>query len=114
MHELSVTENILQIACDNAKKAKAKSVTDIFLVIGQLSSIVDESVQFYWDIISKGTLCEKATLHFQFVKATIECLDCNLHYTLDAELEPCPNCHSTNIRFLNGSEFYLESIDVIN
>ncbi len=65
MHELSVTESVLEIACKHAKKAGATRVTDVSLVIGRLSSIVDDSVSFYWDVISKDTLCEGAKLHFQ-------------------------------------------------
>ncbi len=46
-------------------------VTDIYLRLGQLSSIVDESVQFYWDVISQGTLAEGAQLHFTHVPAAL-------------------------------------------
>jgi hydrogenase nickel incorporation protein HypA/HybF len=48
MHEMVVTENILNIATRHALHAGAKRVTDIHITIGQLSSIVDDSVQFYW------------------------------------------------------------------
>jgi len=112
MHELSVTESVLEIACKHAEKANAKKVTDIYLVIGKLSSIVDDSVQFYWDFISKGTLCEEATLHFKRIPAELICLDCNQTYTLDAELTPCPQCGSARIRVVSGDEFNLESIEV--
>jgi hydrogenase nickel incorporation protein HypA/HybF len=112
MHELSVTENILNIACEHAVKANAKNVTDIYLVIGQLSSIIDESVQFYWDIISKGSVCENAILHFRRIAASLECLDCHHEYLLEGELTPCPSCNSANVRFLTGNEFYMESIDI--
>ena len=112
MHELSVTESVLEIACRHAEKANAKKVTDIYLVIGKLSSIVDDSVQFYWDFISKGTLCEEATLHFKRLPAELICLDCNHQYTLEDELTPCPQCGSARIRVVSGDEFNLESIEV--
>jgi hydrogenase nickel incorporation protein HypA/HybF len=112
MHELSVTESVLEIACKHAEKAQATRVTDIHLVIGRLSSIVDDSVQFYWDIISKGTLCENAKIHFKRVPAELICLDCQHKYLLDDELMPCPNCGSARIRVLSGDEFNLESIEI--
>jgi hydrogenase nickel incorporation protein HypA/HybF len=112
MHELSVTESVLDIACKHAEKAQAKKVTDIYLVIGKLSSIVDDSVQFYWDVISKDTLCEDATLHFKRLPAELICLDCGTQYTLENDLIPCPNCQSARVRVVSGDEFNLESIEI--
>ena len=112
MHELSVTESVLEIACKHAQQAQAIRVTDIYLVIGQLSSIVDDSVAFYWDIIAKDTLCEDAQLHFKRLPAELICLDCDHQYKLVDELMPCPHCGSPRIRVLSGDEFHLESIEI--
>lgn len=112
MHELAVTESVLEIACRHAEEAQARKVTDIYLVIGRLSSIVDDSVQFYWDFIAKGTVCEGAELHFKRIPAELICLDCDTKYTLDDELKPCPNCSSANIRVVAGDDFNLDSIEI--
>ena len=112
MHELSVTESVLDIACKHAQEACATRVTDIHLVIGRLSSIVDDSIQFYWNMISKDTLCEDARLHFKRIPAELVCLDCEHQYHLTNELTPCPNCGSPRIRVLSGDEFHLESIEI--
>lgn len=112
MHELAVTESVLKIACKHAEKAQATKVTDVYLEIGRLSSIVDDSVQFYWDLISKDTLCEEATLHFNRVPAKLICLECHQEYVLENELQPCPNCGSARIRVLSGDEFNLDSIEI--
>ena len=47
MHELPVTESILEIALRHAQEAGARRITDLYLIIGQLSTIVDDSIQFY-------------------------------------------------------------------
>ena len=73
MHELVVTENILEIALRHARAAGAVRVSDIYLVIGELSSIVDDSVQFYWDFISEGTAASGSSLHFRRVPAKMSC-----------------------------------------
>jgi hydrogenase nickel incorporation protein HypA/HybF len=114
MHELPVTESILNIAIDHATKAKATKITKIHIVIGKLSSIVDDSVQFYWDIISKDSIAENAKLQFHRVEAEIECSECHHQYKLENELIPCPECGSINIKFKTGDEFYMESIEIIN
>jgi len=112
MHELSVTESVLDIACKHADKAKAKQVTDIYLVIGRLSSIVDDSVKFYWDIISKDTICEGSKLHFKRIPAKLVCTQCNHEYILEDDLMPCPNCGSAKVRVISGDEFNLDSIQI--
>jgi hydrogenase nickel incorporation protein HypA/HybF len=73
MHELSVTENILEIALRHAAEAQANRITNLYLVIGQLSSIVDDSIQFYWDIITRGTPAEGAQLHFERIQTRLSC-----------------------------------------
>ncbi len=113
MHELPITESILDIALRHANQVQARRVTDLYLVIGQLSSVVDDSVQFYWDIIAKGTIAEGARLHFERIPAEMLCLDCNIRYPLaGGELEPCPQCGGVRVKVAKGDEFRLESIEI--
>ncbi len=113
MHELPVTESILKIVLESAQENKATAVTDITLTIGSLSSIVDDSVQFYWDYVSRGTVCENAKLHFNRVMATLKCLDCDTTYSLIDDLTPCPSCGSINVIILSGEEFQVDHIEII-
>ena len=46
MHELPVTQSILDIALKHAQKVEAKRITDLHIVMGELSKLVDESIQF--------------------------------------------------------------------
>lgn len=112
MHELSVTESILALALENAKKAQATKVTSINLVIGQLSSIVDDSVQFYWDTISEDTICQGAKLNFDRIPAVLKCQDCQNEYSIAQELTSCPVCGSYRSVIIHGEEFYLDSIEI--
>jgi hydrogenase nickel incorporation protein HypA/HybF len=112
MHELSITESLLEITLRHARNANANKITDLYLVIGQLSSIVDDSVQFYWDIIAKDTPAEGATLHFKRIPTEILCLDCNHQYKPADNKMACPNCESITVKILSGEEFFLEAINV--
>ncbi len=113
MHELAITESILSIADQAAKDNHSSKVTDIYLLIGQLSSIVDDSVQFYWDHISQGTTCEGAILHFDRRPAVLECKTCGHQYPLGEILQPCPNCQSTDIFIESGEELLVDHIDIL-
>ncbi|HVN54871.1 MAG TPA: hydrogenase maturation nickel metallochaperone HypA [Anaerolineaceae bacterium] len=112
MHELAVTESILDLSIKHARKSNASRVTDIYITIGRLSSIVDDSVQFYWDLISEGTICAGAQLHFDRIPARLLCLDCGNEFVLSDQLEPCPRCSSSQVKLLTGEEFRLDSIGI--
>ena len=112
MHELSITESLLKTACEYAEKNQAKRVTILNLVIGELSGVMDESVQFYWDMISENTVCEKALLKFDKKKALMHCEDCNSDFEMGGELNPCTECGSMNLKILSGREFLLDSIEI--
>ena len=112
MHELSVTESILEIALRHAQEADAKQITQIYLVIGQLASIVDDSVQFYWEIISKDSLAEHARLNFRRIPAEFECQTCLHQFSMDGDSLECASCGSGDLKVIAGEEFFIEAIDV--
>lgn len=112
MHELSVTQNLLDIAVRHAEQAGALRITQVNIVVGQLSSIVDDSVQFYWDMISAGTIAHKAQLNFKRIPAQLRCTDCAHEFLMNERDFVCPRCGSGNLVVAGGEEFYLESIDV--
>ncbi|HJS17619.1 MAG TPA: hydrogenase maturation nickel metallochaperone HypA [Anaerolineales bacterium] len=112
MHELSITESLLKIALQHAETADASRVTDLYIVMGELSSMVDDSIQFYWEIIARDTIAEQAALHFRRVPAELQCLNClEKYHPTDRELV-CPKCSAIGARIIAGEEFQLESIDV--
>jgi hydrogenase nickel incorporation protein HypA/HybF len=112
MHELSITQNILSIAVEKAKAAKSNKVTRINIVIGELSGIVDESVQFYFEIIRKDTIAAEASLSFNRKPILLRCRNCGTEYS-PKELDwNCPNCKEQNGEIISGRECHVESIEV--
>jgi hydrogenase nickel incorporation protein HypA/HybF len=112
VHELAVTESILAISEKHAIESNAEKVVAINLVIGRLSSIVDDSVQFYWDIVSKDSICQGAILHFDRKPGLLHCNTCSSEYTIEAALQPCPSCGSPDVTVISGEEFYVDSIEI--
>jgi hydrogenase nickel incorporation protein HypA/HybF len=113
VHELAITENLLRIALRHAQASGAARITDLYLVVGQLSSLVDDSVQFYWDIISQGTSAEHARLHFRRVPAELECRNCGHRFMLNDQPDfICPQCSGLSVHLISETIFRLEAIDI--
>ena len=112
MHELSVTQGMLEIVLRHAQQAEAQRITQIHLVIGDLSSIIDDSVQFYFDFISQDTIAEGAQLVFQRVPATFCCRDCGNTFTSKERDFTCPHCGEMSVEVVAGNEFRVDSIKV--
>ena len=112
MHELSVTESLLKTAIEYAEKNQASRVLILHIVVGELSGIIDESVQFYWDMISENTICSQAKLNFEKRPAQLYCQSCENIFNLQGELSPCPQCASMHLKVLSGDEFLLDSIEI--
>lgn len=112
MHELSVTENILEISLKHAEKSGATKITDVYLVIGDLATIIDDSVQFYWDIITENTIAQGAQLHFERLPVKMSCILCSEEFTPASEIYECPKCGGVQLKVISGEEFYLSAIDI--
>ena len=112
MHELSITQSILSIVLEQAKAVQASKITKINLTIGELSGIVDECVQFYFDLLSKDTIAVEASLSFDRPSTKLRCRNCATTFSPDNLDWACPNCREQKIEIVSGRECYVSSIEV--
>ena len=112
MHELAITQSMLNLVLEQAEKAKAKKVGKINLVIGEMTGVVGECVQFYFDFLSKGTLADGAALSFSAVPTQARCRGCGKLFALKEFDWTCPSCRGNNIEIVSGKELFVESIEV--
>ncbi len=113
MHELSITQNILDIALKKAAEAKAGRITRINITLGELSGIVDECVRFYFDFLTKDTPAAGASLSFEKVPTRLRCRVCATVFAPEDSTWVCPSCHDQKIELIAGRECYVNSIEVV-
>jgi hydrogenase nickel incorporation protein HypA/HybF len=124
MHELSITQAILDTALLYAEQAHAKTIRALDLRVGALSGIVPDSLRFYFDLINKGTLAEDARLEIELVPPRARCRACGAEYDFPFEadvagawlaqlesLELCV-CGQRDYELSGGTGCYLDSMDV--
>ena len=112
MHELGITESIVKIVLDKAKEAQASKITEINLVVGELSGFVPDCIQFYFDILSKDTIAQEASLHFESMPAQLRCRNCATNFHPQDALWECPKCQSPSLEITGGRELYIKSMEV--
>lgn len=111
MHEMGITQGILDASFAAAEKAGATRVTEIRVSIGELTEVVDFALQFAFDSLTPGTMAEGAELVINMVPAKSRCRDCGLEYHHDRFEMLCPACGSLNVEPLQGREMQIDSIE---
>lgn len=113
MHELSITQGILDVVLATASQAGARRVIAVDLVIGTLGGIVDDSVQFYFDILSQDTMAQGAQLRIRKEPGEALCLMCGHCCAVSPPLILlCPACESPQLQVHGGRALRVESIEI--
>jgi hydrogenase nickel incorporation protein HypA/HybF len=97
---------------DKAKEVQASEITQINLVVGELSGFIPDCIQFYFDFLSRGTIAEKATLHFELAPTQLRCRNCFTVFHPQDTLWTCPKCQTQSIEIAGGRELHIKDMEV--
>jgi len=114
MHELPVTENILNVVLKHAQANDVRRVKTIRLKVGRLSDLEDEWIQRYFDYLSKGSVAEGARLEIERTPIVMRCNACSASYHVEAaEIgdRPCPSCGSAGGTLRSGREYFVREME---
>jgi hydrogenase nickel incorporation protein HypA/HybF len=112
MHEQGIVESLLALALENAEKAKASKILRIYLVVGELSGVFDEAVDFYFGFLSRDTIAAEASLFFTITPAQLRCRNCNTVFSPEKLDLHCPKCKEQQVEIISGRELYIDSMEV--
>jgi hydrogenase nickel incorporation protein HypA/HybF len=112
MHELSVMSYLLDTVDAEARKAGATKVLSVNLVVGERASFVDDSLLFYFDMLTPGRLSEGAQLCIRRTPMRFHCAVCNDDYAPAADHFRCPRCNTPGQVTSDGTEFLIESMEI--
>ncbi len=109
MHEYPITQHIIEISSDSAKDNK---VSKINLIMGDACGYLFESIELYFDLLSKGTACEGATISAEYTASKLCCRNCGELFIRQPFSFTCSVCGGEGAPTDIGREFYVKSIEV--
>lgn len=109
MHELSLSSAIL---ATTLRHADGRPVRAVRMRIGAMRQVVPESLEFYFGIVTRGTVAEGAALEVEYLPARLRCGECAREWEPELPMFRCPACGGGEVETLSGSEFEIEYITV--
>ena len=74
MHEMSIVAGVLDAVQASAVDAGAECVTKITLRIGDMTEVIDEALEFAFEALTEGTMCEGAEFDVIKVPPHLPCM----------------------------------------
>ena len=100
MHELGITQGIIDRARDVAVANGAGKVVDLYLMMTPAADFTFDSIEMYFEMLTdEDELFRGAKLHLEWTPVAATCLSCSDEFSTDAQRPICPQCGSTTVRF---------------
>lgn len=112
MHELSVVSSMVDLLLEEIQKKKIKKVSTVYLLVGDMSGVKEDSIKYYFKLLGKNTPLENSRLSFKYKKSKFRCKRCNVLYEKQDFDMLCPHCNGNGEIREPCTFFYIESIEV--
>jgi hydrogenase nickel incorporation protein HypA/HybF len=122
VHEGSITTQIVENVLQEAKRRAAKKVSDVQLIIGELTFLNPEQVRFWYEILTKDTIMEGSKLTIEESKGIVKCPKCGYEggfkYIDDPALHVstptlnCPKCGGV-VEIVGGKDCIIKNVKML-
>lgn len=113
MHELSILENIVDIAAFELKRSGGLRIETIELEIGTLSGVEPDALEFAWPEATQHTVLEKTRKIIRYIPGQARCQSCGEIFDLPYIYQVCPKCGSYYKDIILGKELTVKSMEII-
>jgi hydrogenase nickel incorporation protein HypA/HybF len=112
MHELSLMDNVLEMAVRHAREQDAEHIHRITLRIGEMSGVSVDALTFAFDVLTRDTMAQGSEFEVIRVEAQCRCEACGTDFRPDGPLAACPDCGEHRAALTHGREIELASMEV--
>jgi len=115
MHELSIASSIVEAVTESAAAYPGARVKEVRLRVGALASVVEDSLQFCWELATEDSPLAGSALVIHMLPVVVHCEPCELDSPLDGvQSFRCPRCGEIAADLRQGRELEIESIELEN
>lgn len=112
MHEMSITLSMIEIVKGHMMKNGVTRLKRIKIRVGELTAVEPQSLLFCFEVCTKGTPMEGATLDIEETPLKGRCMDCGKEFKMEGFFSTCPVCSSPSIKAISGHELDIVSMEV--
>ncbi|MFW5734302.1 MAG: hydrogenase maturation nickel metallochaperone HypA [Oceanidesulfovibrio sp.] len=115
MHEMSITQSLLEIVRQELEKHGASKLLSVHVKHGTLANVVPEAMDLAWEVLTKDSDLAGATLTLEEIPLELECCACRHRFQPESGqflLAPCPECgEELGHAVVSGKELYLDRLE---
>jgi hydrogenase nickel incorporation protein HypA/HybF len=108
VHEMAITQSVVDAVCEHAAGRRVHSVK---VEVGALCAVVPDSMQFCFGLATEGTIADGARLDLDVRPGSAQCRACGERFELHDLILLCP-CGSADVEVLAGRELRILSMEV--
>jgi len=113
MHELSIAASIVEAVSESASAYPGSRVKEVRLRVGALASVVEDSLQFCWQLATDDTPLAGSVLVIRKLPVVLHCATCGVDSEIDGvQSFRCPHCGQSSADLRQGRELEIESIEL--
>ena len=109
MHELSITQSIVE-AC--AERAGGTAVGRVTIEVGRLTCVMPDALRFCYKVCTEGTSLAGSELEIIEIAGRARCRACGEELALNDLLAPC-GCGSHDLQYLAGEDLRIREMELM-
>ncbi|MDO5862481.1 MAG: hydrogenase maturation nickel metallochaperone HypA [Thermoplasmata archaeon] len=122
MHEVSVVTSLVDAVIAELSRYRIEKVNAVTVIIGDLTNLGDEQMQFAYEVVTRGTILEGSELVIEHIPVEVSCSSCGYEGPVRMLSDPdydthsipvlsCPEC-SGDITVVRGMECTVKCMDI--
>jgi len=110
VHEVSLMKNLLGVVEKTIEKEGGGKVEKIHILIGAMSGVNTDALDFAFEVLSKGTSAEGGVIEYESIPLALKCRECGLISNPKDFIFSCSHCDSRDIEIVGGREMEIDYI----